>query len=591
MYCRNERVRFMLLTCFLLMSLVWCGCGGCGQGEDDEEGGPTIPGGVVTGRVMTVDGTPLVGAKVEIVKAVRGARPQGVTVNEAGMYRFREVPPGHYALLVTAPEGKNYQPFASKPFAVESGGEVLQDFGLEPGAILKGTLTDADGYPVPGVTVMSQPSDEDPSRVPGQALACVSNGSGEYRLVGLKPGKVAVLVLVPPGEGLANERVRELDLELEGVTAKDFVLLPGGEVFGAVKDPDGEPVKGAEVRARYAFSRTDEEGFYRLTNVKTGENLLNILPSKGSGLAPKTVSEIEVTLVESVEQNVTLDRLGVIEGVVQDIYGEVLGDVPILLTELVLVGEDGREYWGPDVAGSTDEEGKFTIYGVPEGKYQLKVVSASDVDLVNYYELIPVSPNARIARTISLPSGARIAGFVLDENGEPVTGATLLVNRRFRGIEKQTQSGDDGAFEIRGLAEGEGLLTVRPPRGSRLAVYLERVMFHGRESASKTVRMVIGGGVEGKVTDAHGEPLVKVLVTASSGGDAFEAVNTDAEGYYLISNLVPDEYDLRVVPDGGSAESASVAKVTIKAGETVFQRFRLPLAEPDTEAENQDSGS
>lgn len=201
------------------------------------------------------------------------------------------------------------------------------------------------------------------------------------------------------------------------------------------------------------------------------------------------------------------------------------------------------------------------------------------------------------------PRGS-ITGRVVGEDGQPLNAARVFVqaSRNGAGLVGNADTGPDGAFKIEGLEVAPYNVTAQVP-GTFDAAYLEyergaRVYY--RPGDEVTIRVIRGGVITGRVTDARGEPATGVRVNLvrvrTLEGSPVQGVNrymrslertTDDRGVYRSYGLLPGVY---VVSAGGrfsmnmfgvlahsdeaptfypSATRDATTEVTVRAGEEV----------------------
>src|SRR6185503_4668647 len=82
----------------------------------------------------------------------------------------------------------------------------------------------------------------------------------------------------------------------------------------------------------------------------------------------------------------------------------------------------------------------------------------------------------------------------------------------------------------------------------------------------------------GTITDPHGAVVSGANITATlrATGIKRETVSND-DGLYVLSNMAPGEYDLRVEAKGFSTKASKTA-VSLKVGQTVTQNVPLEIS-------------
>ena len=130
---------------------------------------------------------------------------------------------------------------------------------------------------------------------------------------------------------------------------------------------------------------------------------------------------------------------------------------------------------------STDADGRWQLKSLPAGSYRVNVSKGGYVD-ISYGQLRPFEAGKVLeladSQTIekldvSLPRAGVITGRVLDEFGEPLTGARVqpMRYRYFGGQRRLTQLGigdstdDIGQFRLHGLSPGESFVSVQMSAG------------------------------------------------------------------------------------------------------------------------------
>ncbi|HEV2862892.1 MAG TPA: carboxypeptidase-like regulatory domain-containing protein [Pyrinomonadaceae bacterium] len=162
-------------------------------------------------------------------------------------------------------------------------------------------------------------------------------------------------------------------------------------------------------------------------------------------------------------------------------------------------------------------------------------------------------------------STGTIAGRVVGEGGEPLSGAAVYASRRAAsapaaGRRLTATTEDDGSFALTDIEPGVySIMAALPGYVSEIDPLTGRTPGAYRPGDTATVRLLKGGVITGRVTDAQGEPVVALGVRAFRvrdpegrpstplPGTSMED-KTDDRGVYRIYGLAPGAY---VVTAGG----------------------------------------
>lgn len=203
--------------------------------------------------VTSMDGTPIPGARVELVPGPadgeqRGfipnavAPPHGrrVAADEAGSATVDDVPPGRWFVVAEAPGFARH----ALPGVVRDGDAAVDTtVALEKGHAFAGIVRDQDGAPATGVTVIIRPRTAFVSDA--TCLRTTTSTDGSYRFESVEDGEQCVWYAPHPDvcvlEALA------LVPQLDGL---DIRMVRGAAIEGTVRDADtGGPIAGAKVVA------------------------------------------------------------------------------------------------------------------------------------------------------------------------------------------------------------------------------------------------------------------------------------------------------------------------------------------------------
>jgi hypothetical protein len=164
-----------------------------------------------------------------------------------------------------------------------------------------------------------------------------------------------------------------------------------------------------------------------------------------------------------------------------------------------------------------------------------------------------------VTRSVDEPTTGAISGKVVNESGQPLSGASLVVRTVSSTNVGRTAITDvDGNFSVNGLDRGLYTIFANTPAYTTAPADPNIPTTYYRIGDSVRLELVRGGVITGTVTNALGEPVVAVRVRATIVRDAKgEAPKmpsfgleqaTDDRGIYRMYGLIPGTY---VVSAGG----------------------------------------
>ena len=256
----------------------------------------------------------------------------------------------------------------------------------------------------------------------------------------------------------------------------EFRLQPGETIGGFVKDGAGAPVDGAAVKLNELIACTDAEGRWSLKGVapRYGGHSLEV----GHPDFPPTSFRMDsdVSLADLGKQTAVLVVQGgmKLSGVVKDGEGKPVADAQVFF---------GNTQWDHAKAETrTDAEGRFTLKQLPAGASYVTVQASR---MAPEFVRVEVGPKTA-PLSITMKKGHLLKGKVVDENGKPLEGVTIMADRlqeprtlRFRFTTKA-----DGKFiwgaapdeEVSFYFHKDGLRdhrqTCRPGKGDEIVIQL-----------------------------------------------------------------------------------------------------------------------
>jgi hypothetical protein len=476
-------------------------------------------------------------------------------------------------------------------------------------ATVSGRVT-LKGEPARGVTVILQAQNQSASNAPRARTD--ENGrfnftgvaAGRYSVSALAPGYVSpddtnfafhgkTLILA------AGEKVENVDLEIKR----------GGVIAGKVTDSQGRPVIEETVslsrldannrpQESYFYNlnndmyQTDDRGFYRIYELPEGRYQVSVGYAESPGSAtitsrrefyprvfyPKPIKVGEGSEATNIDITVTDPKQ------THDVYGRVVdagGGQPVAGVEVAIGGlsRDGSytSSYAGDVAQS-GQNGEFGLFGVLPGRYALLVQPEERSGFVGDPVIFDISDGDATGLELRVRKGSSISGVaVIEGTSDPNVLSKLSQVRVLAYIRRESSNAPplpfgrrlfnvnaDGGFRIEGLRAGKArIMMIQPPEMTGLT--LGKIEHNGAPAPEievnlgeqvTGVRLVL---VYGSIT-LRGE--VKIVGGEVPAGQKFRAIalrvdqpthdyhggDVDARGQFVIENLVPGEYEIRVTP-------------------------------------------
>lgn len=296
-----------------------------------------------------------------------------------------------------------------------------------------------------------------------------------------------------------------------------------------------EPAAGVTAHAHRRRAVTDATGTARVGRAAAPAGELRIRADRG----PERVID------PTIERDVTLtleDPGGRLTGVVVDVAGVPVGGAMVWLSDAP------DDPWSGEVVTRADEYGRFELDHVPARSYVAARAPGhgrSSVVQIDVGDAAAAAGRATLIEVRLAPFGARLAGVVRDEFGQPVADARVLVGDSVEGADIALAGGTiterappielrtdrSGAFVAAGLEPGVHPIVVRSARYQSFARYL-RI---GREDGDRRVEITLqpGGYVSGVVVDARGEPIAgaHVLLRGMAAHSEFDLRSDDAGAF------------------------------------------------------------
>lgn len=481
---------------------------------------PSDPGTIEGIVVRLGTNTPLNRARVELRSAEGSELARQVMTFDDGRFVMAGVAPGRYRLFaerngfVRSEYGQQAPGRPGTVLTLESGrtmsGLVLAVF---PTAVISGRIVDADRKPVAAspIAALRIVYDDTEYRV-GDTIRSNTNDNGDYALWGLQPGWYVLRVNYIPAAKKGPSKDIKAPVEVAAAPPEDYATLyypstpdasnaepievrAGGEsvqlnlgivpvrgrrilghVFNAVR---GEPAQQATVRLfprdrgglplviPNAASAAGEEGKFEFKGVAPGSYVMRASWRSG-GKWYVARQEVDVRDEDLEDLNLVLTPGVDVEGILK------VEDAPRLRLEqfgVHLVSEEDSSVSVPGGGPNVRADGTFTLEGVPEGRYRLRLVGVPEGLYLRSASLGPqsvVDSNFAIARGGAPPklqlvlsgTGGQVNGIVKSRDDLRVRGAVVVLLpapalRDQPALFKMVRSDTYGQFHFVGIRPGD----------------------------------------------------------------------------------------------------------------------------------------
>lgn len=372
----------------------------------------------------------------------------------------------------------------------------------------------------------------------------------------------------------------------------EFALSRGEEFTGVVREADGSPAPGAEIRAGSASPRggltvlpgaatADEQGAFRLSGLAPDSAVLLAFRPASSPVW-QLVGPVDVRHLE-----LKLDPALGLEVVVADEDGNPVDAEAELRPKPIEVDHPFLAVLADAVQPGAVElrrldDGRFRVESIRAGRYELSVRAEGFVE-----ELIDLDLEESRTASVHLLRGAPHALHVTGPDGEAVGGATVRVFRAnaFAG-RSDAVTDSQGRAPLGALHKGQEVrVRVTHPGFASTVVSLSG------EDVARTrvheVRMREWGTLEGRVTSTG--PLPSSLAVAvdecSTPVEIMDELRlrwcaVDSGGSFRVENLEPGRHAYRVVVS--IPGMSGLLERLVPSGDSVLATGRVEIPEGET---------
>jgi hypothetical protein len=560
---------------------------------------------VLSGVLTTGTASPRPVARATIhLASPTGASTRVAGTDDAGRFVFDALPAGHFTLSATKPGYVETFYGSAHPgrgpgvsVAVAEGQHVELTLAIVPGAIITGTITDANGRAVPQVPVAV--IGVGPRGTSLTPVRGVTDDRGEYRVFGLPPGSYLVSALPPLGKDTARGGVGDIlgttDAELQWARAV-------GVNGGAPMPPRGRPV----AYAPSFYPGTSDPDAAQALPVGIGEER----PQVNFAVAAVPTAHIEGTIWDATGQTTTNASV-----MLHPRRRDRLSPVDTLVAAGVVTMPRG-----------TVSATGFSFVGVPPGDYTIIARSgafsraapaASDAGISWSVTDVTVAGSDLDGLVMRLVPGLRLSGTILFEHTSltPPTDLTkadlaLQPTGSFLGLGSTPRArvAADGSFTFSSVVPWIYTLTATPPTdatGTRWT--LKSALLNGRDLADGAFEVKAGtditglvitftdhaAGISGRLIDAAGRPITRYAIVVFPADHSLwqplsrriRAVTPATDGSFAVQGLPPGEYAIAAAQDVEATDLdeagfldhllPSACKVMLADGEQKRQDLRI----------------
>src|SRR5262245_22286701 len=419
--------------------------------------------------------------------------------------------------------------------------------------------------------------------------------AGSYEIFAVAPGYVSASEMHSVADGVKVENV-------------DLKIKRGGVIAGRIRDSRGRPVieetitlKKLDKPQSYSsynpddnMSRTDDRGVYRIYGLPEGRYLVSVGYASPERITssrafyprvfyPNASSESEAKVIDVSEGSEATDVDITVSDPkeTRDVSGRVVDADTGQPVEGVRIEVRGISSDGLPMDGSGESEsgpnGAFRFFGLLPGKYTLFTESIRNMGIVGDPVIFDISDGDATGIELNVHRGAAsISGIVVIEGtsdpkvlarlSQVYLYATIILAAPKMGEREPmppVQVNADGSFRMDGLQAGKARigrwsrsdeLTIariernEAPTGERIEIDAGeqvtgvRVVFLYGALTLRGEMKVVGGTLP---ADCRG---YVIALRADQNAEYSQSAWSDARGQFVIENLAPGEYEIRVSP-------------------------------------------
>ena len=378
--------------------------------------------------------------------------------------------------------------------------------GITEFTAVGGSVTDQDNSPVEGIEISIESLD----------LVTNTNSDGNYVFSELPDGNIKVKA---HKKGFI-EQERACLVEKGKFVEVNFTLQGPGSIRGTVKDYVTEkPLKNVSISTNPLTDQvfSDSSGSFIINNVTPGNYEIFTIYQ-----APYLNDTTNCSVVSGEELSIDINLKGL---------SKLYGSIKDTLTNIGISGvcielNETMTFW-------SDTTGNYSIGELPPDQYNLKVIKS---DYLIYEFDFYMRHGENVEKNILLKGYGIFEGIVRDDlTDELLPGANVTISPNDYSMETDGAGRfsilkmKPGSYEV--LVEKEGYYS-----------HSQIILINYGELYNLEVRLQQPGTINGKVTsETDGSEISGVFVTTTP---ATQSAVTDANGNYLINDVIPGTYQI-----------------------------------------------
>lgn len=494
-----------------------------------------VAGADLEGTLTDADGEPVGGVMIMVLASGTNMVDGGFGQTDGdGKFLLSGLPLGSFTATARG-EGLNR---ASKNVTIEAGRNKV-DLQFARSASVSGTVYDDGGRPLQGARINLAPQ-ERRNYLGGQS-AVDSREDGTFTIDSVPAGRYRMSA---SKKGYGSRQLDEpVEVTEAPVVGLQIRLGGGASITGRILGLAYEEMNRVEVTAFSAggeVTQPDFEGKYRVDHLPPGPM------SVEARLEGSSRSVRQAATLEEGQQEVVID-LEFVDGfeLKGTVYrtGEPEANAPVSLSST-------RGSHGARV--TTTADGTFRFEGLSEGGYYLQVGNWSTSYRLTRELELDRDKDVRIDLEL-----AHLAGRVLDTDGNPVSGAKIILSRD--GAQSQNASSDSlGRFTFGEITVGHWKLSVRRSGYGNQTETVELETGQVVDDLEIRLEAVAGLVLEVKLEDGRSAALINAVFINGVGGHTGGRFHGDDQGQFVVDVVPEGSWQMIVSTSGYAATERAI---------------------------------